>query len=85
MDDYNAYSLTEINDSIGTATLPTTTNKKVLVSNTESSVPDGNKETIIFKGTANLNISHPFGKVTFVKEKNTLTVDKNIIRKKQKW
>ena len=70
MDTSSNYDIISVGDTLGTAILPTTTNRKVLVSKTESSGQDENKDNFTFSGTANLNHSHPFGKVTFVKEKN---------------
>lgn len=62
------YANISVNDTLGTATLPITTSRKVLVSKNESSGQDNNKDTFTFNGIANLNHSHPFGTVTFVKE-----------------
>lgn len=63
-----ANNFVSIEDTIGTATLPPDTkNYKVLVSQTET-VDKENQETFTFDGTANLEHSHPFGTVTYVKE-----------------
>ena len=59
------YANISVNDTLGTATLPTTTNRKVLVSKTET-VGQGNQETFTFNGTAELSHSHLFGTVTYV-------------------
>ena len=63
-------SFVSVGDPIGTAELPAdTTNKKVLVSTEESSGQAGNEDTFTFNGNVNLEHTHPFGTVTFVKEK----------------
>lgn len=64
------YANISVDDTLGTATLPITTNRKVLVSKNESLGQDNNKDTFTFNGEVNLEHSHPFGTVTFVKEKS---------------
>ena len=66
-----ANKFVSVGESIGTAELPPDTkNYKVLVTQVETGGNSGNKETFTFNGTVNLNHSHPFGTVTFVKEKS---------------
>ena len=64
------YPNISVGKTLGTATIPSTTNKKVLVAESESSGQDGNKKTFTFNGNVNLKHTHPFGTVTFVKEKS---------------
>ena len=63
------YPNISVDEILGTATIPDTESKKVLVSSIESSGPDGNKDTFTFNGEVNLEHTHPFGTVTYVKEK----------------
>ena len=63
------YANISVDDTLGTVSLPVTKNYKVLVSQTET-VGKNNQETFTFNGEVNLEHSHPFGTVTFVKEKS---------------
>lgn len=54
-----------VGDDMGYVNIPTSSNRKVLVSNQESSVSDGHKDTFDFTGTVNLNHDHPYGEVKF--------------------
>ena len=70
---YDINKFVEIGDSMGTVTLPVTKNIKVLVAKSESLAPGGNKDIFTFTGRADLDHTHPFGTVTFVKEKGLNT------------
>ena len=64
------YPNISVGETLGTAIIPSTANKNVLVAESESSGQDGNKKTFTFNGKVNLKHAHPFGTVTFVKEKS---------------
>ena len=67
------YPNISVGETLGTVILPVTKNIKVLVAKSESLAPGGNKDTFTFTGRADLDHTHPFGTVTFVKEKGLNT------------
>ena len=64
------YPNISVGETLGTVNIPETTNKKVLVAKDESLGQDKNTDTFTFNGKVNLKHAHPFGTVTFVKEKS---------------
>ena len=64
------YPNISVGETLGTAAIPSTTNKKVLVAKDESLGQDKNTDTFTFNGKVNLKHAHTFGTVTFVKEKS---------------